>query len=108
MSRIVPTYDRIYRYLKGLLSNRERHELEKDMMQDSFNEEAFEGISHLTHEELEADVQLMMNRLDERIQHRQKRNISLFYRIAAGITLMIGLATALYFLFPRNNQTQLL
>ncbi|HLO59492.1 MAG TPA: carboxypeptidase-like regulatory domain-containing protein [Bacteroidales bacterium] len=108
MSGKIPTYDRIYSYLKGLLSNRERHELEKDMMQDSFNEEAFEGISQLSHEELEADMRRMMNRLDERIQPKRHVRMLLFYRIAAGLAILVALSTALYFLFPGNKQAPLL
>jgi hypothetical protein len=108
MSGKIPTYDRIYNYLKGLLSNRERHELEKNMMQDSFNEEAFEGISQLSHEELAVDMQLMLNRLDERIQPKQTRKLPVFYRIAAGFLFLIGLGAALFFLIPRDNPTELL
>ena len=40
-------YDRILAYLKGLLSHRQRHDLEKEMMQDVFEEEAFEGLMEL-------------------------------------------------------------
>ena len=46
------TYDRILAYLKGLLSDRQRHDLEKDMMHDVFEEEAFEGLSQLSAAEL--------------------------------------------------------
>jgi hypothetical protein len=97
MSRIDRTYERIRQYLKGLLSNRERHDLEKEMMQDMFDDEAFEGLSQLNGSALDSDMASLMNRMDARTGH-QKRSLVWFYRIAAGIILMIGLGTVLYLL----------
>ena len=73
MSKINKTYERISRYLKGILSGRERHDLERDMMQDVFDEEAFEGLNLMNAEELESDMTALENRLDQRI-HQPKKN----------------------------------
>ncbi|MFO7369873.1 MAG: carboxypeptidase-like regulatory domain-containing protein [Bacteroidales bacterium] len=95
MSRIENIVDRITRYLKGLLSNRERHDLERDMMQDVFDEEAFEGLTRLTGEELEADLEKLTARLDNRVENKKTRNLTWFYRMAAAIVLLIGIGSIL-------------
>lgn len=96
MSKINLTYDRISRYLRGLLSNRERHDLEKEMMQDVFDEEAFEGFNHLTAEEFESDMAGLMDSVDQRLNRDKKKSLVWVYRVAAGIILMAGLGTILY------------
>lgn len=95
MSRIETIYDRITRYLKGLLSNRERHDLEQEMMQDVFDEEAFEGLNRLSGEELETDMEKLMTRLDNRVEYKKTRNLTWVYRVAAAIVLLIGISSIL-------------
>jgi hypothetical protein len=105
MLKIEQTYDQIVRYLKGLLSNRERHDLEKEMMRDAFEEDAFEGLNRLAADKLEADMDVLMNRLDDRLENGKKRNLVLFYRIAAAIILLVGVGSILYVVFrtPSEN-----
>lgn len=93
------TYDRILAYLKGLLSHRQRHSLEKDMMQDVFEEEAFEGLSQLSGSNFENDMELLQKRLDVRINPAKKNQLTLFLRLAAAIALLIGVGSMLYFVF---------
>ena len=93
------TYDRILVYLKGLLSDRQRHDLEKEMMRDVFEEEAFEGLSQLSAGELQADMDKLGNSLQNRITQHKKRNLKIYYRIAAGILLLAGLTGLFYVVF---------
>jgi hypothetical protein len=105
MSRIEQTYERIINYLKDLLSNRERHDLEQEMMRDAFDEEAFEGLNQLSANELESDMDVMLTTLHDRIETHKKRNLILFYRIAATIILLVGIGSILYVVFrtPARN-----
>lgn len=104
MSKTGLTYQRIIGYLKGILSNRERHELEKEVMQDAFEEEAFEGLNLLTADELESDMQRMETMLERRTQKRERNLGPVLFRIAATILLLIGMGTVLYYaLFNREN-----
>jgi len=96
MSKIRLTYDRISEYLKGLLSSRERHDLEREMMQDPFDEEAFEGLSRLKGEELDADFDALTNQLDNRIRKGSKFRIVPLLRIAAAILIIVGTGAVLY------------
>ena len=98
MSRIEQNYERIITYLKGLLSNRLRHDLEKEMMRDVFDEEAFEGLNHLSAGELETDMAVLNNRLEDRMAPVKRRNLTILFRIAAAIILMVGISSILYFL----------
>jgi hypothetical protein len=109
MSGTEQKYERIIKYLKGLLSNRERYDLEKEMMQEPFEEEAFDGLTRISADELEADMELLGNRLKERIEPDRKRSLGIFYRIAAGIILLAGIAGILYLVFrmpPRSLLTE--
>jgi outer membrane biosynthesis protein TonB len=90
-------YNRILAYLKGLLSHRQRHDLEKEMMQDIFEEEAFEGLSRLSGSELANDMELLRRKLDSRIMPAGKTRSIPFFRIAAAIVLLIGVSGVLYF-----------
>jgi hypothetical protein len=90
-----PLYQRILAYLKGILSDRQRHDLERDMMRDAFDEEAFEGLSMLSETELKTDMQKLGQRLQERIT-KKERSIPLWLKIAAGILFFGGIGSYLY------------
>jgi hypothetical protein len=104
MQRIERTYEQIAKYLKGLLSNRERHNLEKEVMQDTFEEEAFDGLTTLSGEEFEAAMSNLNNRLDARIAPKQQVGKLWFYRIAASVILLMGLGTALFLIVKQPEQ----
>jgi|GEM_PF-3107966 hypothetical protein len=104
MSAIEHTYEQIVAYLKGLLSNLQRHELEKKMMQDSFDDDAFEGLSQLKASELESDMDALTGRLNTRINRAKKRSLTPVFRMAAAIVLLIGIAGILYFVFTTPSQ----
>ncbi|MBN1952432.1 MAG: TonB family protein [Bacteroidales bacterium] len=78
----------ILNYLKGLLSDREKHAWEKAMMRDPFEEEAFEGLSTLSKEELEADINSLKHRLEERVQKKRNRVFTLPRMIAAAVIVL--------------------
>jgi hypothetical protein len=95
------TLEQIIRYLKGLLSNRDRHHLEKEMMQDTFDDEAFDGLNQLTGEELEADMGKLTGMLNRRTQQRKTFILPTFRRIAAALVILIGIGTVLFFLLRK-------
>ncbi len=104
MSAIERTYEQIIAYLKGLLTNRQRHHLEKKMMQDAFEEEAFEGLSQMDAGELEADMDLLADRLQERIKPTRKHYLIPVLRIAAAVIVLFGITGLLYFLLRPPSQ----
>ena len=56
MSRKKLTYKDFKAYFSNNLQSKAKHDFEKEMMRDAFDEEAFDGLSRLNHEELENDI----------------------------------------------------
>ena len=56
MSKRKLTYKDFKEYFSNNLPNKDKHSFEKGMMQDSFEEDAFEGLSKLSNDELEEDI----------------------------------------------------
>jgi hypothetical protein len=104
MPGIEQRYEQLIRYLKGLLSDRQRHDFEKEMMRDAFDEEALDGFSMLPGEEFEADMKGLYTRLDEKTEKNENKNRFLFYRIAAGILLLAGVAGIFMLVLRRPAQ----
>ncbi len=100
-------YNRIVAYLKGQLSDRQRHDLEKEVMRDAFEEEAFEGLVEAGGEGLETDMASLMERVDARTGRGRKRNLVPWFRIAAGVVLLAGLGSVLYLLLHKPAQEAL-
>lgn len=82
----------ILAYLKGKLSNQERHELESATQKDPFLEDALEGMSQLKAEDLEHDLHKLQEQLLQK-SSKKSQSIKLWLRYAATIALLIGAAT---------------
>lgn len=104
MQRIERTYEKISAYLKGLLSDRERHDLERSAMQDAFDEVSFEGLNTLSGEEFDAAMADLNARLDKRTTGRRPNRNILLYRIAASLVLILGLGAVLYIVLRQPQQ----
>jgi TonB family protein len=95
------------KYFQNLLSGRERHTFEKEVMQDKFEQEAFEGISQISADELKKDLHDLQNRIKKRSQTRPIIALPLF-RYAAAILLLLGTGAAIYFIHKSlKNVSQL-
>jgi hypothetical protein len=77
------------------------------MTQDQFEEEAFEGLSQLSGEELEADMESMSNILDKKIQKNKNFRIFPYWRVAAAVAFLTGIG-ALLFILLRTPEPELL
>ena len=88
--------DDIERYHNGSMSSAERHAMEKNALSDPFLADAMEGATFISSEEFSADLQ----ELSKKIRRQSARVWFTPLRIAAGIVLLVGAGTALYFLSP--------
>ncbi|HUS86123.1 MAG TPA: carboxypeptidase-like regulatory domain-containing protein [Bacteroidales bacterium] len=80
------------RYRNNDMSYSERHAFEKEVQKDPFEEEASEGFSELSSNEIIED----MNRLRSRLSKRTSgRVVPLFYRYAAAITVLVIISSVL-------------
>lgn len=101
MSKREWNMEQIIRYLKNLLSNTNRHRLEKEMMRDVFDNEAFEGLNQLSGEELEADMEKLTGLLNQRTQRRNVIPFRGFARMAAAIAVLAVIGAALFFVLRK-------
>ena len=97
------------KYFKNSLSNEEKNAFEKKVMQDLFDEEAYEGLSSISPNELKNDLKdLDIIIKSKTLNKKNKRNLPLIYmRYAAIFGLLIGIGTIIYFLFQtaeKSNQ----
>jgi len=84
-------------YLKGALSNRERHSFERDLESDPFAREALEGLETLSPEQAEEDLLELHSRLRQRLARKEearkrlarKRRIAIYSAAAVVASLLI-------------------
>jgi hypothetical protein len=101
MSKRNLTYKDFKKYFSNNLQNKDKQAFEKQIMQDAFEEEAFDGLSSLSQTDLENDLNELKNNVTTRSK-RNKRFVPVWFRYAASIILIIGIsATIIVFL---NNR----
>lgn len=83
----------LFNYLRDKLSNKERYAFEKEISKDPFLEDALDGFSQLTPNELENDLDKLNARLQTRLKKTKSRNIIPILKIAAGITIIISIGS---------------
>ena len=86
----------VQRYLNGELSSRERHDLEKQALDDPFLADALEGLQTRSGETLHQDLAELRTRLDIRVATNRKRLWLPPVRAAAVIILLVGLGFTAY------------
>jgi hypothetical protein len=95
-------YNLILEYLKGQLSNRQRHVVEKEAMRDKFEEEALDGFNEIEVSDLEHDITELKQKLAQRIKKNKTLPILFPLKIAASVILLFGLAIAIKLLITEN------
>ena len=92
----------IQKYLKGELSAREMHQLERAALEDPFLAEAIEGLSQRPAATLANDLGELQSRLAARVGKKQRSMA--WMKLAAAIVLLIGLGyTAWYMLIDKSK-----
>ncbi len=94
------------RYFTNSLSNEEKHAFEKKVMQDLFDEEAYEGLSSISPDKLKNDLKDLNIILDSKLNRKNKRLLPLqFIRYAALIALLIGVGSIMFYIFQTMDKT---
>lgn len=88
-------------YLKGALSNEERHDLERDLEADPFEKEAMEGFEMISSKELEEDLLSLHSRVRKR---QQKRRRAAIYSIAATVASLLVVGTIFISIYDFNPE----
>jgi len=101
MAKYTFTYEKARKYLKDLLSDKDRYTIEREAAKNPFEEEALEGLSSLTGEEFVTDVKKFENQINSRVT-RKKRIVFLpQFQIAAGLLLVVGIG---FFIFLKSSE----
>ncbi len=80
-----------FNYLKNRLSNQERNAFERKMMQDAFEQEAYEGFMPYDEETINADLHHLKQRLS-----RRKKDRFLYLKIAASVLVVVSISVLLF------------
>jgi len=96
------SFARYIRYFRDLLTKKEQHALEKEMMQDVFEEEAFEGMSSVSADELEEDVLELHKSINQKTGKKKNRIIPVL-RYAAAVVLIFAVGS-ITILIKKSNE----
>ncbi|MCB2195062.1 MAG: carboxypeptidase-like regulatory domain-containing protein [Bacteroidetes bacterium] len=107
MSKRKLTYKDLLNYFRNNLQNKEKHSIEKEIMRDAFEEEAFEGLSKLNADELDRDITELKSNIAAKSK-KTKRLIPVWFRYAASVIVLVGIGLTIVFLNSRFWQDSLL
>lgn len=89
-------------YHRNEMTGEERNSFEKELQKDSFAEEAAEGFSLISPEEISKDLIDLQSRIKARTVRRQRFMV---YRIAASVAVLM-LITTLFIVIDRNKTSK--
>lgn len=98
----------VQKYLKGELSAREMHQLEKAALDDPFLADALEGLATREPDHRQQDLTALNARLDSRVERRERKALlPAWVKVAAVFILLAGLAfTAFYTLLQPKHKLE--
>lgn len=113
LSNLKPGIDQetLLLYLQGKLSSEQQHEVEKQMMDHDFDDEAMEGLHHFKDkEQIKVFVQQLNKELKKKTEKKKKdRNklpIQIEGWIVVAIILILVLAVIAYFIIQKQMNGQ--
>jgi len=107
MSKKKLTYEDFKKYFGNNLHDKDKHAFEKKMMQDAFEEEAFDGLSELSKQELENDITELKAGINKRTKQKC-RIVPVWYKYAASVIILVGIGLTIFFLNSRFWQDMML
>ncbi|MCG8410340.1 MAG: carboxypeptidase-like regulatory domain-containing protein [Bacteroidales bacterium] len=104
MSKSNLSYKNFIAYLKNRMQNKERHIFEKEIMCDAFEQEALDGLYKVNASDLEQDIISLKQNIDRRTK-TTRTLIPTWLHYAAGILLLLGVATSIFFFSDLSKKT---
>ncbi|MDX2415767.1 MAG: carboxypeptidase-like regulatory domain-containing protein, partial [Bacteroidales bacterium] len=83
--------DKIIRYRSGKMTDSERNTFERELQKDPFLADALDGLSGLSAEELQSDI----DKLGGRLESITRKRTPVYYRIAAAVIVLLGISSIL-------------
>ncbi len=87
------------RYIRGEMTKREENNFQRYLQKDPFAEEASEGFSQISPDELENDLDLLVKKLKRRVAGKQRY---IYYRIAASVAVLM-IISSVYIISTRTK-----
>ena len=95
------TFGDFKKYFHNNMRSKDKHDFEKRMMQDAFEEEAYDGLSRLSEKELEEDVEELKGSITRRTKRRGL--VPHWFRYAASVIVLVGIGISVYLLNDRPD-----
>ncbi len=90
MIKFKNTYQQFLKYLKNQFPNTGRHDFEKSVQKNSFEQDALDGLETLTATECEADMLFLNKKIETKIKANTKSPLLYKLGIAASVLLLLG------------------
>ena len=100
MSKRKLTYQDFWKYFSNHLQNKDKHDFEKEIMRDAFEEDAYDGLSKLSQFELGNDIAELKSKILSKAQKRRTL-IPTWFKYAASVIILVGIGVSVYFLNSR-------
>ncbi len=91
------TYKDFKRYFLNRMKGQEKHAFEKRMMRNAFDAEAYDGLTRLDRQQLDADISALKKGITRRTNN-SRLLVPYWFRYAATILLLIGIGVGFYIL----------
>lgn len=107
MSKRKLAYKDFLNYFSNNLKNKDKHNFEKEMMRDAFEEEAYDGLSQLNEDELRNDIAKLKVGISDRTK-KNRRIVPVWFRYAASVIILLGVGITIVYLNSKHWQDSLL
>ncbi len=107
MSKRKLTYKDFLNYFSNNLRNKDKHNFEKEMMRDAFEEEAYDGLSQLNDDELRNDIAELKAGISDKTK-KNRRIVPVWFRYAASVIILLGIGITIVYLNSKHWQDSLL
>jgi hypothetical protein len=87
------------RYIRGEMTKREENAFQRQLQKDPFAEEADEGYSEISADQIVSDLEMLEKRIKTRITGRQRM---IYYRIAASVAVLM-IISSVFLIINRNK-----
>nr|WP_319401438.1 carboxypeptidase-like regulatory domain-containing protein [uncultured Carboxylicivirga sp.] len=96
----INTLATFFKYLKGKMNASDQHAFERNLLNDAFESDAFDGLKHFNENEIEEELAFLKNTINPvksyNVRFLHKKSLA----IAASIIVILGLISTLWLLQP--------
>jgi len=100
-----PSQDSLLQYVRGMLSVKDKREIEKHLTDCEMCSDEIEGLLLLKKPEAIESIELELDsKIDILIKKEKKGDYGFFFKIAATVVMVLGLSTVIYFQISKKEE----